>query len=81
MEFRLLELKKAGGLFIEKPERVLPCVSLVLPGAYPPPGLPLCGAVRGLSIISSGNRGIAGATALVLATDCRLEASLLERDR
>ena len=81
MEFRCLELKKLGGDFIEKPDRVLPCVLLLFSKVYPPPGLPLWGAVRGLSSISSGNRGTVGAAAFVHATDCRLEASLFERDR
>jgi hypothetical protein len=31
MEFRWLELKKLGGDFIENPDRVLPCVLLLLP--------------------------------------------------
>ena len=78
-EFRLLsELKMVGGDFIEKPERVRPWLSLL--GLYPPPGLPLCGAVRGLSMMTSGTRGIVGAAALVAIVDCRLAASFFDRD-
>jgi hypothetical protein len=80
MEFRLFELRKLGGDFMEKPERVLSWLML-LTLEYPPPGPPLCGAVRGLSMISSGNRGMVGAAPLVLIVDCGLEASLFDRNR
>ncbi len=78
IEFRLLELKNGGGDFIEKPDRVLPLSALAL---YPPPGLPLCGAVRGLSMKSSGSRGIVAAAAKAAVVDCRLAASFFVRDR
>jgi hypothetical protein len=85
-EFRLLLLKKLGGDFIENPERVLP-LPLVSFAICPPPGIPLCGAVRGRCVASSRFRGMLGAAVILLtidclrlAMDCRL-ASFLALDR
>jgi hypothetical protein len=75
MELRLFELKKLGGDFIENPERVLPLAFLgAAVSVYPPPGAPLCGAVRGRSMGSSRCRGTFGAGAMLEFRDCRLES-------
>jgi hypothetical protein len=85
MELRLFELRKLGGDFIENPERVLQLAFLgaavfVSVSVYPPPGAPLCGAVRGRSMASSRCRGTFGGGAMLEFRDCRLE-SLRALDR
>jgi hypothetical protein len=80
MEFRLLELKKLGGDFIEKPDRVLPLALLaaaVYPPPPPPPGVPSCGAVRGRSMGASRGRGTLGPGAML--DFCRESFRALDR--
>jgi hypothetical protein len=75
MELRLVELRKLGGDFIENPERVLQLAFLgAAISVYPPPGAPLCGAVRGRSMASSRCRGTFGGGATLEFRDCRLES-------
>jgi len=74
MELRLVELGKLGGDFIENPERVLQLAFLgAAVSVYPPPGVPLCGAVRGRSMASSRCRGTFGRGAMLEFGDCCLE--------
>jgi hypothetical protein len=82
MELRLVELRKLGGDFIENPERVLQLAFLgAAVSVYPPPGVPLCGAVRGRSMASCRCRGTFGGGAMLEFRDCRLESSFRALDR
>jgi hypothetical protein len=75
MELRLVELKKLGGDFVENPDRVLQLAFLgAAVSVYPPPGAPLCGAVRGRSMASSRCRRTLGGGAMLEFRDCRLES-------
>lgn len=76
IELRLPELKKVGGDFVEKPDRVLP--SLSAPDLSPFPRVTLPGAVRGLSM---GSSGCLGPTAPDLMDCCCLAASFFDLDR
>jgi hypothetical protein len=69
-----------GGDFMEHPDRVGPPRPLPALLLYPPPGMPWCGAVCGLSCISDRYRAISGGGAAAdPALECVLEPSPVKR--